>query len=397
MHRPCARFPWIGLTLVVACSSGSGGGGNGAPLEDGSAGAEAEAEAEEGADSREEAGDACPEGWSGCGGECFDLTSDIDHCGNCSVQCSPERREACIEGLCAIPFEQSTVFTVRSDNPETLTQFQVLLTLTPENFDYAAVSESGADIRFSTDGIQADVPYWIERWEPGGESLIWLAVPEIPAQGSVDVHLLSGNDDVDSASNGEAVFDFFDDLATGEVTDKWQVYGIESAEYVNGRLVFNSTTLDWGSASIALILEGAFVIHHSYFVSGQGGLAVGETPEANRYLFDVGSGADTTRLGTSYFLTFPGTREGEDTTYPAIPSATNGGVQDYVATVRVTDGFLDVIDYCNLTADVCAGPRVIEHFEDFGPFRFGLMYVQGRLVVERYFIRKYADPAPTIE
>lgn len=54
------------------------------------------------------------------------------------------------------------------------------LTLTPSTFSYGGAAADGSDLRFSTsDDPRAtfDVGYWIESWDPSGESVVWLHVP----------------------------------------------------------------------------------------------------------------------------------------------------------------------------------------------------------------------------
>ncbi len=43
----------------------------------------------------------CPTGWTCCDGEaCFDLSSDMNRCGNCLTRCDPTRSTACRDGQC---------------------------------------------------------------------------------------------------------------------------------------------------------------------------------------------------------------------------------------------------------------------------------------------------------
>jgi len=61
--------------------------------------------------------------------------------------------------------------------------------------------------------VRPVLPHWIEWWD-GSTARVWIKVPSIPAGGSVDIYMYYGNPDAQDASNGTAVFDFFDDFET---------------------------------------------------------------------------------------------------------------------------------------------------------------------------------------
>lgn len=57
-----------------------------------------------------------------------------------------------------------------------------ILLVLPSSFTYAHVKANGDDMRFSTTPDRSDdVPYFIETWSAGGESLVWLRPGAIPA------------------------------------------------------------------------------------------------------------------------------------------------------------------------------------------------------------------------
>ncbi len=61
----------------------------------------------------------------------------------------------------------------------TLERFPVLVRLAanlPAGFDYSACAEGGADLRFS-DAEFNPIPHEIEKWDPNGESLVWVLLP----------------------------------------------------------------------------------------------------------------------------------------------------------------------------------------------------------------------------
>ncbi len=102
--------------------------------------------------------------------------------------------------------------------PTPIADYQLKITLTPENFNYSLASSSGADIRFSD--LQGNIlPYYIENWEENATSTIWVKIPR--AQTSY-LWLYYGNRYAKSQSNGSAVFLFFDDF---ENVFDWTNYG----------------------------------------------------------------------------------------------------------------------------------------------------------------------------
>jgi len=101
-------------------------------------------------------------------------------------------------------------------------RYQLAITLDPKSFKYSHAQPDGRDIRFVTEIEDKlfELPYWIEEWNPEGESKIWVRVPHLG--GKVRIYLYYGNSEVSSRSSGKDVFEFFDDFS--EFAD-WSVYG----------------------------------------------------------------------------------------------------------------------------------------------------------------------------
>jgi hypothetical protein len=95
--------------------------------------------------------------------------------------------------------------TLTSDAPAALSGHPTLLTL-PATFDYARTLPGAADLRFSSGpDHHDDLDFYVERWTPGGESLVWIAVPAVPPGTSV-VHMFYGNANATDASSFERTF-----------------------------------------------------------------------------------------------------------------------------------------------------------------------------------------------
>jgi hypothetical protein len=93
-----------------------------------------------------------------------------------------------------------------SGQAENLTDFQVLVTLTPARFNYADARADGADLRF-TDAAGALLPHEIERWNAGGTSHVWVRVPSIPGSSSAgSIYMYYGNPAATAAESPSGVW-----------------------------------------------------------------------------------------------------------------------------------------------------------------------------------------------
>ena len=106
-----------------------------------------------------------------------------------------------------------------------LTNYQVLITLTTDNIDYSHFNNDGSDVRF-TNNTGVVLSYWIEDWNYGGTSKVWVKVDSIPTGDNLCCYIYYGNSNATNASNGDNTFDFFDDFP-GVVlnTEKWEYSG----------------------------------------------------------------------------------------------------------------------------------------------------------------------------
>jgi len=106
------------------------------------------------------------------------------------------------------------------NNGGSLVDYQILVSLSPSTFDYSKANPDGSDLRFTDVTKTVFYDYWIETWNPSGESKIWVKIPSIPGGGpSRLMFMWYGNPGATSQSNGGATFDFFDDFDDGDISD----------------------------------------------------------------------------------------------------------------------------------------------------------------------------------
>ncbi len=147
--------------------------------------------------------------------------------------------------------------TISNSLVDVLTDFQVKIVLNSTNFNFSHAKSDGSDIRFAL-ANGTTVPYWIEKWDyTNQQAVVWIKVPEIPSNGQTVVYMYYGNGAAASESNGDAVFEFFDDFdGTSLNTTKWTASG--SVSVANGEVTLTGTsTADAYIYSVQTFAQGA--------------------------------------------------------------------------------------------------------------------------------------------
>ncbi len=104
---------------------------------------------------------------------------------------------------------------VISNSGSYLPWYQVLVRLDINNFDFSHARDDGSDIRVTYSNGTTELPFWIESWDKAHYlAYIWVQVLGVPA-GDMRVYIYYGNPAADSASNGNATFDRFEDNWNG--------------------------------------------------------------------------------------------------------------------------------------------------------------------------------------
>lgn len=98
-----------------------------------------------------------------------------------------------------------------------------------------------SDLRFTTSDGVTEIPYWFQEGSiicNTAGKVVWVKVPSIPTSGTT-IYAYYGSPSAASGSDGDSVFDFFDDFnnATLNAT-KWTATGTTSLQ--NGSLIINT-------------------------------------------------------------------------------------------------------------------------------------------------------------
>ncbi|MFI5159266.1 MAG: DUF2341 domain-containing protein [Sphingobacteriales bacterium] len=208
--------------------------------------------------------------------------------------------------------------------------FQVKVILTTGQ--YTNVNATGNDLRFYD--INNNIcNYWIETWNNAGTSTIWV---NVVASGATALYMYYGNAAAPAASNGAAVFDFFDDFTSafgttwstittgGSVTQSGTVATLSNT---NAGTVSLSNTNPFTTSSASFILEtkhkeGAYNRNRFYAATSIFG--------SNPFGFDNGYFNQNGGAQTTAQVFWNGVFQ---TTTPAITAGT-----DYLSQWQITDG-----------------------------------------------------------
>jgi len=122
-----------------------------------------------------------------------------------------------------------------------LNDYQILVTIdTSYLISNNYLKNDCSDIRFLDSDKKTLLNYWIESGCNTQNTRIWVKVSSILANSKKVIYFVSGNENLNSLSNGDLVFDFFDDfLGTSLNTSKWYVVSGTSYTLSNGVLRIN--------------------------------------------------------------------------------------------------------------------------------------------------------------
>jgi len=104
-----------------------------------------------------------------------------------------------------------------------LTDYQILLNISGDDTFFSDCESKKEAIRVYDTDKATELSYWIEEWDTtNNNAKIWIKVPSIPASGTKTIYMSIDPSRTEDASNGDATFIFFDDFeGTSLDTSKW--------------------------------------------------------------------------------------------------------------------------------------------------------------------------------
>ncbi|MFH1442358.1 MAG: DUF2341 domain-containing protein [Candidatus Omnitrophota bacterium] len=126
---------------------------------------------------------------------------------------------------------------IKGDSKEELFNYPVLIKIgessKSEKCDFyikGIIQSDFADIRFTQADQETLLPHWVETITgkaPSRVASVWVNIPQIPSAG-LKIFLYYGKDKARNLTDGQKVFDFFDDFKEGNLdAKKWQDYAFE--------------------------------------------------------------------------------------------------------------------------------------------------------------------------
>jgi len=156
---------------------------------------------------------------------------------------------------------------ITEQSGNTLKYYQIRIEIGAGDPIWKHARSAGEDIRFCYHPEEEMLSYWIEKYDPDAEeAVIWVKVPEIPANSEIEIYMYYGNPDVASASDGDAVFEFFDDFeGTSLDTEKWGEFREYGAEETGSWATIGDFSIEidnklriYGTASTSRPQEGNY-------------------------------------------------------------------------------------------------------------------------------------------
>jgi len=157
----------------------------------------------------------------------------------------------------SMTFKYRRKITITELSGNNLSDYQVRIDLNASNFNFSHFLNEGKDLRF-TDASGNLLPYWVEKMDIAAqEATIWVKVPSIPANSSVDIYMYYGSSSVSSASDCDATFIFADDGEKKGVACKYYPAGLSTVKpaIINGKRFIVKSLGVYGSPDKCYVVE----------------------------------------------------------------------------------------------------------------------------------------------
>jgi len=163
------------------------------------------------------------------------------------------------------------IVTITEQSGNDLVDYQVKVVITDPQFFEECPDQKYIECYFQ-DGSW--IPHWVEEFDPvNNKAVIWVKVPQIPANGTVKVLIKVNPTRTEDLSNPNAVFDFYDDFDDLDISDYTQVEG--SWEVVEEPVESGNGVLK------ATASEANLIVHNTANISTQKVLRVKVRPDDN--------------------------------------------------------------------------------------------------------------------
>jgi len=230
--------------------------------------------------------------------------------------------------LCFSGFDYRTEITVdNTANSNSLSDYQVLVTLTSSNFNYSKSQLDGSDIRFTDSDKTSSLNYWIEEWNYGGTSNIWVKVPSIPASSSKTIYMYYGNQSpATSESNGDTTWDYFLEWTSDHTSEFTTQYWVPDGSVNHARRRTHHKTISTLSSPLKVITKFRVYDYNPHSYAGGVGFGLAddvtdEYPDTSiSYRFHADSdlsGVDNNNFGVRIRSDVSGTST--NTNYKPVP------------------------------------------------------------------------------
>ena len=94
-------------------------------------------------------------------------------------------------------------------NSNTLSEYQILVSLNSSNFDFSKTKSDGSDLRFIDSDNSTLLDFWIVYFHSSSkEAKIWVKIPHLSAFSTKTIYLYYGNPSASALSNIEATFSY---------------------------------------------------------------------------------------------------------------------------------------------------------------------------------------------
>ena len=302
---------------------------------------------------------------------------------------------------CFPGFNNRMGFTIdNSTNPDTLWDYQVKVTVnTAAEVGTGRMESDGRDIRFAT-GTDCCTPlcYWIQDSMNTASTHIWVKVPMIPANGSLDLFMIYGNSAATDAQDGDCTFLFFDDFNDGSIdAAKWETRGTPSTQTEAGDVLTFRGNSNWEYMRSLTTWTGPVVVHERQKTVGvSGAFCVGLAGTDQRFTFRTGSGSNQ---GTTHDNNVSGGNSWFDSSYPGVPQSSAGSFYDYeIAMTLNSSNQIEIMSYCNNTTNDCNTTATACTTYTGSGFYVGLSSYSSSFEIQmnEIFVREYTAIEPTL-